>query len=98
MKGDLPAAAVRLLSTSIVHTHERVEVVKKKAYRPRLVTGCGRGGNNAYKITIRGKVFASMDAARKAMHIGKSTLMRWIEQGNATCTPYSREPQDAIKK
>ena len=98
MKGDLPAAAVRLLATSIVHTHERVEVVKKKAYRPRLVTGCGRGGNNAYEIRARGKVFKSMDAARKHFHIGKKTLERWIEQGHATCTPYSRESNDAIKK
>lgn len=84
MKNDMPEAAFRLLSTLPVRTHEQdPPPVQRRKYRPRIVTGAGRGGNNRYRIIFRGREYQSLAEALKLLKVGKPKLFQWVEEGKA---------------
>lgn len=80
MKGDVPAAAVRLLCACPVRTHsvpdERQRVGLKPGQRPsnlgksRVVTGVGRGGNQGKRIVVDGVEYPSIKDARRKLRVG----------------------------
>ena len=71
MKGDLHPCAVRLMSQLPVRTHER-------AYSSHV-----QGSKVSKSITIDGRIYDSILAAKNALHIGTNTIDKWLAEGRA---------------
>ena len=95
MRDDIPAAALRLSSSLGVRTHTRPNPAdqrgdnmrrthwKLKRGKKRIVTGHGRGGNNAKAIEVNGRRFGSCKAVKETFTIGNATLSAWLKTGRA---------------
>lgn len=92
MTGDIPPAALRLLSQLPVRTHERRlaptetrggdttglgRAMPKRAHK-RTVSGTGRGGQNRRSVVVRGKHYASIREAVRKLGISNSTIYTMI--------------------
>ena len=78
MTGDIPEAALRLLTQLPVRTHEQVEKTKKRyTWSPRAFEAKGK------RILHRGKYYRSHVEAMAKMRVGKIRLMRMIDSGLA---------------
>ena len=73
MKGDLPAAAVRLLSCCTARTHERPH----NAYAERL------SSNNVRPVRIGHITYESLVEASRQLRKSRETIRRMIERGEA---------------
>ena len=90
MKGDIPEVALRLLQALPVRTHERkdpvpVQRLYTQAYekRKRVVTGKGRGGNNAKTIRIDVVTYKTIAEARRVLKIGNYSMQLMLANGRA---------------
>lgn len=99
MKSDLPAAALRLMASCPVRTHEQVVPVRSKVglkpgqapahkqarnrSRPAARPGAGRGGANARAIFVAGTRYPSIKAAAAALKMGNTRLYMWLDSGRA---------------
>lgn len=71
MRDDLPEAAVRLMSSATVRTHERI------------FYGHVQGSKQVPQIIVGERRFRSRLAVRQHFHIGASTLDQWLGSGKA---------------
>lgn len=93
MRGDLPAAALRLCAALPVRTVEhkpRVPLSRqlahyyaKKERRPRVVTGRGRGGLNNKPFVCEGRRFNGIKDAAEKLHRSPHTIRAWLDSGKA---------------
>ena len=95
MRDDVPAAALRLMLALPCITHTRPNPADQrgdnmrrthwrvKGGKKRVVTGRGRGGNNAKAIEVNGRRFGSCKAVKETFTIGNATLSAWLKTGRA---------------
>ncbi len=87
MRGDIPAAALRLSATLPVRTHERALEDKKQGgprvmpKQPRVVKGCGRGGNQGRAVIVGTKRFDTIKDAKEFLHVGNYTVGQMLADG-----------------
>lgn len=77
MRGDIPQAAFRLLNTLPVRTHERPE------WRKPIGSGNNAKGSTGIRVEHQGKLYRSIAAACKALHVGDAKLKTMIRNGEA---------------
>ena len=73
MKGDIPAAALRLMSSCRVSVHERV----MQPYAERL------SSNNVRPVRIGHITYESLVEASRQLRKSRETIRRMIERGEA---------------
>ena len=71
MRDDLPAAAMRLMQSGTVRTHERI------------FYNSVQGSKLVPQVIVNGQRFASRLAVRKRFRIGSQTLQLWFATGKA---------------
>lgn len=75
MKGDLPAAAMRLCAQLTVRTHER-----KDSAQPSTARGNKYGSR---PVIIKGVHYETIRDARKALSIGYERFYEMLDKGEA---------------
>lgn len=87
MRGDMPLAAVRLSSELPSRRHEQQFPTNMKdagRTEPRAHTrDYSRASRNARPVEVNGVRYPTMEAARKALGIGKHAIARWVDSGKA---------------
>lgn len=87
MKGDLPQAAVRLLSVLPVRVHTAPEPVSRwEALQAAKKAAKHRGMSNEEKtrpVRVKGREFASIREAVRKLHVSRQTVMALLESGEA---------------
>jgi hypothetical protein len=79
MKGDIPSAAFRLLTTLPVRVHTKPEPVRKEYVRtPYAASVQGKS------LLFKGETYHSHTDALRALKIGHRRLMKMIASGAAT--------------
>ncbi len=73
MKGDIPAAAVRLAAALTVRTHSM-------SFRPYSER---ESANHVAACIVRGRRYASLSEAARKLHVCRDTVRRWIKAGEA---------------
>ena len=84
MTGDIPSAALRLMSTLPVRTVCRAPVERREYGTGRRIIkkpGIGRGNNQGRAVRIGKREFASMKEACRTLSIGHSTVYEMIADG-----------------
>ena len=81
MTGDLPAAALRLLSALPVHTHQQPTPPPPRggdtsAYQPGKPKYRGTGGQNRKRVTYEGIAYASIREAAEANDMHHATMRK----------------------
>lgn len=71
MTGDIPAAALRLMSALPVRTHER-----------RTFVGV-QGSKNVRPIVIDGRGYASIKEVKRRLRVCSKTVTNWLNSGRA---------------
>ena len=87
MKGDLPSAALNLLSSCQVRTHERRIPERVNLGNPVPVKKAhslifGKGGK-ARKVRIGGVIYPSATNAAKTLHKSTKRIYEWLRSGEA---------------
>ena len=87
MKGDLPVAALRLLSALPVRVHHAPEPVSRwEALQAAKRAAKHRGLNNDEKtrpVRVKGRDFASIREAVRKLHVSRQTVMAMLDKGEA---------------
>lgn len=81
MRGDIPAAAFRLLTTLSVRTHCAPEPVPRIQIRRNPGDELLRIAKR--KVFIRGRLFDSIAEAKKELRMGSQTIRKMVEKGQA---------------
>lgn len=71
MRGDLPAAALRLAAQSSVRTHRRAVYVHLQ------------GSTASKAIIIEGRSYDSIKQAKERLHVCTKTITNWLASGKA---------------
>lgn len=85
MTGDIPAAALRLLSSLPVRTHERYSPetrARLRAYHKRTPDQRG-DGTQARPLRYKGRTFKSITEAKTQLHMSPKTLYALLDSGLA---------------
>ena len=86
MKGDLPQAALRLLTQLPVRTHTAPPPPPPYitlAQRRKAMPNPGGKFRVAKPVRARGKEFPSIYAATRGLHVSLQTIYKWLETGKA---------------
>ena len=86
MTGDIPSAALRLMSTLTVRTVCRTPPERREYGTGRRIIkkpGIGRGNNQGRAVRIGKREFPSMKEACRIMNIGHATFYVMIADGRA---------------
>ena len=83
MKGDPPAAAVRLASSLPSRTHRKPEPVRKEYVKNPRAGRQETRGNKGKSVRIRGTVYPHIKAARIALRVGKMKIRSMLASGEA---------------
>ena len=83
MKGDLPAAAFRLLTALPVRTHTQFVPQQRAALRRYLKRAAPAIGT-ARPVRYKGRTYASITEAKRKIRCSPSTLYHMLDTGKAS--------------
>ena len=83
MKGDIPAAAFRLLTQSTVRTHYAPEPSPRHYGKPGKGVRAETDQYGSRAIRFRGITYPSITVALKKLRVGYKTLNNWLDNGTA---------------